>query len=195
MGSAEVFGSEPNSSAALSHCLAMNRSKFRFYEPQTKANCACLCATRFAALLTIKSSADRNPTRPERPRTGKLRDRLGVMASQIPPRKAGGLMIGAASKAVPQTVRFGSMPAPIGTPKGLPLSSRGQGGRRVRPRSNGYRGGSRTAPTFPVFPSVGFTYGYSRCTPCGEPDNGQTSSRRTGQTSGLPQGLLGGIPL
>jgi hypothetical protein len=44
-GSAEVFGSEPNSSAAFSPCPAMDGSKFRFYEPQRKANCAYLCAT------------------------------------------------------------------------------------------------------------------------------------------------------
>jgi len=43
------------------------------------------------------------------------------------PPNAGGLMSGDASKAVPQAVRFASMPATIGTPKGLPLSSRGQG--------------------------------------------------------------------
>jgi hypothetical protein len=37
-GSAEVFGSETNSSAALSHCMAMNRSGFGFRVPQRKAN-------------------------------------------------------------------------------------------------------------------------------------------------------------
>jgi hypothetical protein len=44
-GSEEVFGFEPNSSAAFSHCPAMNRSKSRFDEPQRKANCAYLGAT------------------------------------------------------------------------------------------------------------------------------------------------------
>ena len=29
----EIFGSEPDSSAALSHCRAMNRSRFPVYEP------------------------------------------------------------------------------------------------------------------------------------------------------------------
>ena len=36
-------------------------------------------------------------------------------------------MSGAAWKAVPRIVRFASMPAAVGTPKGLRLSSRGQG--------------------------------------------------------------------
>jgi hypothetical protein len=36
-------------------------------------------------------------------------------------------MSGAASKAVPQTVRFAFLPAAIGTPQGLPFSSCGQG--------------------------------------------------------------------
>jgi hypothetical protein len=43
------------------------------------------------------------------------------------PRKAGGLMSGAASKAVVRNVRFASMPEAVRTPKGLKLSSRGQG--------------------------------------------------------------------
>jgi hypothetical protein len=42
--STEVFGSEPNSCEAFSYCPAINRSKFRFYEPQSKASCAYLCA-------------------------------------------------------------------------------------------------------------------------------------------------------
>ena len=42
-------------------------------------------------------------------------------------RKAGGLMSGAALKAVPPEIRFASIPAAGGTPKGLTLSSRGQG--------------------------------------------------------------------
>ncbi len=43
------------------------------------------------------------------------------------PRKAGSLMSGAASKAVPRNVRLASLPAAVATPKGLKLSSRGQG--------------------------------------------------------------------
>src|SRR5208283_1519961 len=50
-----------------------------------------------------------------------------VAARSGTPRKAGGLMSGAASKAVPRNVRFASLPAAVGIPKGLPLSSRGQG--------------------------------------------------------------------
>jgi len=92
----------------------------------------------------------------------------GRPVSATAERKAGGLMSGAASKAVHQTVRFAPMPAAIGTPKGLPLSSRGEGhafcARRPRiaslpilptlkgakgpaPVRIACRGGSRTAPT------------------------------------------------
>jgi len=35
-----VFGSEPNSSTAFSHCLAMNRSGFRIYELRRNTECA-----------------------------------------------------------------------------------------------------------------------------------------------------------
>ena len=44
-GVAEVFGSETNSSAALSRCPKMNRSGLGFEVPQRKANYAYLCAT------------------------------------------------------------------------------------------------------------------------------------------------------
>jgi len=40
---AAAFASETNSSAAVSRCLAMNRSRLQFEVPQRKANCACLC--------------------------------------------------------------------------------------------------------------------------------------------------------
>jgi len=114
---------------------------------------------------------------------------LGTVLESDTPRKAGSLISGAASKAVARNVRLASMPEAVRTPKGLKLSSRGQGhafcgprpriaslpisptlkrasicakdsapaalnlpairGRIVRPRSNGCRGGSRTAPTSP----------------------------------------------
>jgi hypothetical protein len=45
--SAEALGSEPNSSAAFSHCLAMNRSEFRYYEPQEE------CKLRLTELPAI----------------------------------------------------------------------------------------------------------------------------------------------
>jgi hypothetical protein len=43
------------------------------------------------------------------------------------PRRAGGLISGAASKVVCRNVRWVFMPVALGTPKGLTLSSRGQG--------------------------------------------------------------------
>jgi hypothetical protein len=42
------------------------------------------------------------------------------------PRKAGGLMDGAASKAVARNVQFVCLPAAVRTPQGLKVSSRGQ---------------------------------------------------------------------
>ena len=58
--SAEVFGSEPNSSAVRSHSRTMNTSRFRFYEPQRKASCACLCATPLPRLGIAYHSVNQN---------------------------------------------------------------------------------------------------------------------------------------
>ena len=44
--SAEVFGSEPNSSAVRSHCRVMNRLRLGFEVPRRKSNCACFRATQ-----------------------------------------------------------------------------------------------------------------------------------------------------
>ena len=109
-------------------------------------------------------------------------------------------MSGAATKAVRRHVRCAAIPDAAATPQGLTLNCRGQGrafcarhpriaslpislaltGRTVR-RRQGHEGLIRTG-------TVGFTDGYSQCSPCGESGNGQTSLSLTGQTSRLPQG-------
>jgi hypothetical protein len=51
----------------------------------------------------------------------------GSLIKSDTPRRAGGLMSGAASKAVRRQVRYTSLPAVARTPQGLTLNSRGQG--------------------------------------------------------------------
>ena len=118
----------------------------------------------------------------------------------------------AASNAVPCSVRFASVPAAVGTPKGLTVSSRGQGhvscARRPRIASLPYftdpegvelfgrarigcRGGSRTAPTsiIPIrrFPLRLLTV----FPPRGTGQRSNLFESHTGQTSGLPLELGG----
>jgi len=60
-------------------------------------------------------------------------------------------MSGGASKTAPQTIRLASLPAAVGTPKGLPLSSRGQGHAFCDPRPR--------IASLPILPTLAGSHG------------------------------------